>query len=72
MIELGQDNQKSLSVDIYEGERKQCKHNFKIGNIKLNLKNQNSRQGYKMKVFYFIKKDLKAKTKANKFRLYTK
>ncbi|PAV75490.1 hypothetical protein WR25_16241 [Diploscapter pachys] len=43
------DNQESINTDIYEGERKQCKYNFKIGNIKLNLKNQNSREGYKIK-----------------------
>ncbi|PAV78710.1 hypothetical protein WR25_11631 isoform B, partial [Diploscapter pachys] len=61
---LGQDNQKSVNINIYEGERKQCKYNFKIGNIKLDLKNRNSRRGYETKVLYFIQKNLKVKTKA--------
>ena len=39
ITELAIDNQQSISTDIYEGERKQCKCNFKIGNIELNLKN---------------------------------
>ena len=60
---MGQDNQKSVCINIYEGERKQCKYNFKIGNIILHLKNQNSRAGYKIKVPYFTKKYLKVKTK---------
>ncbi|PAV89605.1 hypothetical protein WR25_19648 [Diploscapter pachys] len=50
MIETSIDKQESMSSDIYEGERKQCKYNFKIGNIKLNLKNQNSRKGYEIKI----------------------
>ena len=66
------DNQESINTDIYEGERKQCKYNFKIGNIELNLERQNRRRGDKIKVLYFIKKELKVKTKANKFRRYLK
>ena len=71
ITQLAIDNQQSISTDIYEGERKQCKCNFKIGNIELNLKNQH-RRGDNIKVLYLIKKDVKVKTKANKFRLYTK
>ncbi|PAV90744.1 hypothetical protein WR25_01607 [Diploscapter pachys] len=63
ITELSQDNQKSVSTDIYEGQRKQCKYNFKIGSIKLNLKNQNSRRGYEMKGNI---EDIVAEAKRNK------